>query len=148
MVWADAIGQAIAYIESHIADELSVGEIAKQVNLSPFYFQKGFSLLCGLTVMEYIRKRRLALAGSELVSSDAKVLDVALKYGYDSPDSFAKLLHGSRDDARHGAQGRRNAQILRSAKNQTIVGRWISYGLQNCTKGQFYRARRFKNIFL
>ena len=61
MVWAEAIGQAIAYIESHIADELSVGEIAKQVNLSPFYFQKGFSLLCGLTVMEYIRKRSLAL---------------------------------------------------------------------------------------
>ena len=45
MVWADAIGRAIAYIESHIADELSVGEIAKQVNLSPFYFQKGFSFL-------------------------------------------------------------------------------------------------------
>jgi AraC family transcriptional regulator len=90
MVWAEAIGQAIAYIESHIADELSVGEIAKQVNLSPFYFQKGFSLLCGLTVMEYIRKRRLALAGSELVSSDAKVLDVALKYGYASQ----KLLPG------------------------------------------------------
>lgn len=98
MVWAEAIGQAIAYIESHIADELSVGEIAKQVNLSPFYFQKGFSLLCGLTVMEYIRKRRLALAGSELVSSDAKVLDVALKYGYDSPDSFSKAFarfHGT-----------------------------------------------------
>ncbi|MGE5677593.1 MAG: AraC family transcriptional regulator [Pseudomonadota bacterium] len=92
MEWMESISRAIEYIEDHITEEISIDSIAKQINISPFYFQKGFSLLCGFTVMEYIRKRRLALAGGELVSTDAKVIDVALKYGYDSPDSFAKAF--------------------------------------------------------
>ncbi|MEA4974051.1 MAG: AraC family transcriptional regulator [Candidatus Metalachnospira sp.] len=92
MDWMESIGRAIGYIEDHITEEISIDDIAKQVNISPFYFQKGFSLLCSFTVMEYIRKRRLALAGSELVSTDAKVIDIALKYGYDSPDSFTKAF--------------------------------------------------------
>lgn len=92
MEWMDAIEKAIGYIEDHITEELSVDKIAAYVNFSPFYFQKGFSLLCGFTIAEYIRKRRLALAGSELVSTDVKVIDVALKYGYDSPDSFTKAF--------------------------------------------------------
>lgn len=92
MGWMESIGKAVGYMENHITEEISVDEIAAQVNLSPFYFQKGFSLLCGCTVAEYIRKRRLALAGSELVATDAKVIDIALKYGYDSPDSFTKAF--------------------------------------------------------
>lgn len=60
--------------------------------MSPFYFQKGFAMLCGFTVGEYIRQRRLTLAGSELVSTDEKIIDIALKYGYDSPDSFTKAF--------------------------------------------------------
>ena len=67
-------------------------DVAKEVYISPFYFQKGFSLLCGFTVSEYIRNRRLSLAGNELATSEKKVIDVALKYGYDSPDSFTKAF--------------------------------------------------------
>lgn len=92
MEWMRSISLAIGYIEDHITEEISIDSIARQVSISPFYFQKGFSLLCGFTVMEYVRNRRLALAGSELVSTDAKVIDVALKYGYDSPDSFTKAF--------------------------------------------------------
>lgn len=92
MGWMESIGKAIGYIEDHITQELSIEEIAKQVSVSPFYFQKGFSLLCGYTVAEYIRKRRLALAGGEVVATDAKIIDIALKYGYDSPDSFTKAF--------------------------------------------------------
>ena len=92
MGWMESISKAIEYIEDHLLEELSIGDIARQVNLSPFYFQKGFSLLCGLTIMEYVRKRRLALAGSELACADVKVIDAALKYGYDSPDSFTKAF--------------------------------------------------------
>jgi AraC family transcriptional regulator len=92
MEWMESISRAIEYIEDHITEEISIEGIARQVNISPFYFQKGFSLLCGFTIMEYIRKRRLALAGSELVCTDAKVIDVALKYGYDSPYSFTKAF--------------------------------------------------------
>ena len=92
MGWVECIGEAINYIEDNITDELTIEKIAKQVSLSPFYFQKGFTMLCGFTVGEYIRERRLTLAGSELVSTDEKVIDIALKYGYDSPDSFTKAF--------------------------------------------------------
>lgn len=51
-----------------------------------------FSILCGFTVGEYIRNRRLSLAGTELAASNAKIIDVALKYGYESPDSFTKVF--------------------------------------------------------
>lgn len=92
MEWMDAIKNSIEYIEEHITDDLTADEVSNQVYMSSFYFQKGFSMLCGYTVMEYIRKRRLALAGGELATTNAKVLDVAVKYGYDSPDSFTKAF--------------------------------------------------------
>ena len=86
------IGDSIQYIENHLLDDISVEDIAKHIGISSFYYQKGFSMLCGFTVSEYVRSRRLALAGNDLATSDAKVIDIALKYGYDSPDSFAKAF--------------------------------------------------------
>ncbi len=67
MDWVKTIERAIAYIENNITEELTIGRIASEVNVSAFYFQKGFSMLCGYTVGEYIRMRRLSLAGSELL---------------------------------------------------------------------------------
>lgn len=98
MGWVEGIGEAIRFIEDNITQELTIGDIAGCAYMSPFYFQKGFAMLCGFTVGEYIRQRRLALAGSELASSDGKIIDIALKYGYDSPDSFTKAFtrfHGA-----------------------------------------------------
>ena len=98
MDWIKAVEEAIEYIEENITEELSIAGIASKVNLSAFYFQKGFAMLCGYTVGEYIRMRRLSLAGSELLSTDVKVIDLAVKYGYDSSDSFTKAFtrfHGS-----------------------------------------------------
>lgn len=98
MDWIEGIRTAILYIEKNITNNLSTEEIAKQVFLSPFYFQKGFAMLCGYTVSEYIRQRRLSLAGDEIASTNIKIIDLALKYGYDSPDSFTKAFtrfHGS-----------------------------------------------------
>ncbi|MDL2257746.1 AraC family transcriptional regulator [Eubacteriales bacterium OttesenSCG-928-K08] len=92
MRWTECISDAISYIEENIAQELTIEDIARQVHISPFYFQKGFALLCDFTVSDYIRCRRLALAGSELAASDEKIIDIALKYGYDSPDSFTKAF--------------------------------------------------------
>ena len=98
MNWTETIEDAIRFIEANLTEELTVGRIAREVNTSAFYFQKGFSMLCGITVGEYVRMRRLSLAGEELVSSDIKVMNLALKYGYDSADSFTKAFtrfHGS-----------------------------------------------------
>lgn len=98
MGWVERIGDAINYIEDNITDELNIEDIAKQVYVSPYYFQKCFTMLCGFTVGEYIRQRRLTLAGSEVVATDDKIIDIALKYGYDSPDSFTRAFtrfHGA-----------------------------------------------------
>lgn len=98
MEWTECISNAIGYIEGNIRAELTIESIAKQTTISPFYFQKGFTMLCGFTVSEYIRNRRLAIAAEELVSTDKKIIDIALEYGYDSPDSFTKAFtrfHGT-----------------------------------------------------
>lgn len=92
MDWVNAIQSAIEYIECHITDDISAEDVADYVHISSFHFQKGFSMLCGYSIMEYIRNRRLALAGGELATTDEKVIDVAMKYGYNSPDSFAKAF--------------------------------------------------------
>lgn len=92
MGWIEGIGEVINYIEDNLTEKLTIENIAKRAFVSPFYFQKGFAMLYGFTVGEYIRQRRLTLAGSELVSTDGKIIDIALKYGYDSPDSFTKAF--------------------------------------------------------
>lgn len=66
MSWLEDIVSSIKYMEEHLTDELTVEKVAKEVNLSAFYFQKGFSILCGVTVSEYIRNRRLSLAGRDI----------------------------------------------------------------------------------
>ena len=92
MEWTDAIQSAISFIEQHITDDITAEDVANQVHISSFYFQKGFSMLCGYSVTEYIRNRRLALAGGALAATDMKIIDIAMKYGYDSPDSFTKAF--------------------------------------------------------
>ncbi|MBD5394753.1 MAG: AraC family transcriptional regulator [Lachnospiraceae bacterium] len=98
MEWAEAISEAVKYIESHITENITMYEVADHVNISPFYFHKGFSILCGYSIAEYVRNRRMALAGEELLTSDISIMELAMKYGYDSPDSFTKAFsrfHGS-----------------------------------------------------
>lgn len=73
-------------------EDITIKDVAKYVHISEFYFQKGFAMLCGFTISEYIRKRRLSLAGNEIAGSDIKIIDIAIKYGYDSPDSFTKAF--------------------------------------------------------
>lgn len=92
MDWITGIQNAINYIEEHLLEEIDYEEVARQSYSSGYHFQRVFGILCGYTVGEYIRNRRLSLAGIELQTEKAKVIDVALKYGYDSPDSFAKAF--------------------------------------------------------
>lgn len=92
MNWIDGMSRALDYVEENLCCEISYGEAAKLCCCSEYHFQRAFSILCGCTLGEYIRQRRLTLAGLELQSEGAKVIDVALKYGYDSPDSFSKAF--------------------------------------------------------
>jgi AraC family transcriptional regulator len=92
MDWTMGLQKAIDYIEVNLTEELDYSEIASKACLSSFHFQRIFSVMCNFSLGEYIRNRRLTLAGAELNLSCEKVIDIALKYGYDSPDSFAKAF--------------------------------------------------------
>ena len=115
MDWITGISKAIDYIEEHITEPTNYTRAAKEACSSPFNFQRVFALLCGYTLGDYVRMRRLTLAGEELLSTDAKVIDVALKYGYDSPESFSRAFtrfHGVSPSAvRKGAAIRSFSRI-------------------------------------
>jgi len=88
---------AMQYIENNLTDDIDFKEVAKIAYCSEYHFKRMFSFLAGVSLSEYIRCRRLTLAAFELKDSTAKVIDVAIKYGYNSPDSFARAfqnLHG------------------------------------------------------
>jgi AraC family transcriptional regulator len=91
------MNDSLDYLEEHLCEEVNIEEVAKVACLSKFHFQRMFHILTDVTVAEYLRKRRLTLAAQELATYDSKVIDVALKYGYSTPESFSKAfkkLHG------------------------------------------------------
>ncbi len=92
MDWINRIQKAIDYIEQHLTDDINYEEIARKSFSSSFHFQKVFSILCGYTLGEYIRNRRLTMAGKELLHDNKKIIDIALKYGYENPDSFSRAF--------------------------------------------------------
>lgn len=88
---------ALHYIEENLDQEFDFNEVAKLAGCSEYHFRRMFSLLSGVSLSEYIRRRRLTLAAFELNQSGVRIIDVAMKYGYNSPDSFSRAfqsLHG------------------------------------------------------
>lgn len=92
MDWMTSIQHTIDYIEDNIGYDLDIDMLANKIYTSKFYFQKIFPILCDCTVSEYIRNRRLTLAGYEIVDSTDSILDIALKYGYESHESFTRAF--------------------------------------------------------
>ncbi|MEY8734165.1 AraC family transcriptional regulator [Peribacillus frigoritolerans] len=88
---------AIKFIEENLTNEIDFKEVARLAYCSEYHFKRMFSFLAGISLSEYIRRRRLTLAAFELKDNNIKVIDIAIKYGYSSPDSFARAfqhLHG------------------------------------------------------
>ncbi len=110
MDWITGMNRLLYYIEEHLTDPaLSIEAAARYAAYSPFYLQRIFSGLTDLTLSEYIRSRRMSLAGQELQARGAKVLDVALRYGYETPESFHKAFrrfHGISPSAAKRPQAR------------------------------------------
>jgi len=105
--WLKKMMDSVEYMETHMEDPFDVVEIAKIACSSTFHFQRMFHMLTGNTVAEYVRKRKLTLAAQELATTKARVLDIALKYGYDTPESFSKSfrkLHGLSPMAARGSE--------------------------------------------
>lgn len=87
-----SIQKAINYMEENILENINYEDVAKQVYMSNYHFHRLFSMVTGITANDYIRKRRLSMAGQELSMSNSKVIDISMKYGYDSPESFSKAF--------------------------------------------------------
>lgn len=92
MDWIAGIQRALDYCEAHLTEDIDYEAVAKQALSSPFHFQRMFGMLCGFSLGDYIRMRRLTLAAEELTRTDCKVIHVALKYGYDTPESFSRAF--------------------------------------------------------
>lgn len=110
MDWIQGIQRAIDYVEANINEEIDFEKAAEQAYSSVFHFQRVFGILCGYSLGDYIRMRRLSLAGEELSKGNAKIIDIALKYGYDNPESFSRAFtrfHGiAPSEAKHGGSVR------------------------------------------
>lgn len=104
MDWLDRMNQAIGYIEENIAGEISYGQAARIACCSTFHFQRMFAYIAGMSLSEYIRRRRMTAAAFELQTTDAKVIDLALKYGYDSPTAFNRAFRSVHGIAPSGAR--------------------------------------------
>jgi len=92
MEWIPSLNQAIQYVEDNLLTDLTCEDIAEHVYISTFHFERIFTLLTGMTLGEYIRNRRLSKAGQDLTKQNEKVIDVAFKYGYRTPESFSKAF--------------------------------------------------------
>ncbi|SFD41029.1 transcriptional regulator, AraC family [Lentibacillus persicus] len=86
------MNDAMAYIEAHLTNEINIAYAAELAHCSAYHFQRMFSFLAGTSLSEYIRQRRLTLAAFELQTSRIKVIDAAIKYGYQSPDAFTRAF--------------------------------------------------------
>ncbi|MCL2405452.1 MAG: helix-turn-helix domain-containing protein [Defluviitaleaceae bacterium] len=93
MEMIDNIQKAIDYIETNIVDDLSIASIASQACMSTSHFQRVFLAVCGVSVGDYIRSRKLALAGKEIINTNAKIIDIAYKYGYETPEGFSRAFN-------------------------------------------------------
>ncbi|UKI35297.1 MAG: AraC family transcriptional regulator [Clostridiales bacterium] len=132
MDWISGLQRALDYVEEHITEPIDFEETAKSAYSSSFHFSARFSVQFAVTAWAITFVfRRLSLAGSELASTNKKVIDVALKYGYDSPDSFFARIHAlSRCNAVCRKEGRKS-QIVFQAFRKTYFKRRYDYGLQN-----------------
>lgn len=97
MEWLERMNKALQYMEDNMSSEISLEEAARIALCSSYHFQRLFSFITEVTLAEYIRHRRLTMAALELQNGNEKIIDLALKYGYESPDAFTRAfqkLHG------------------------------------------------------
>lgn len=97
MDWLIRMNRALDYVEEHLTEDIDMNKVAQMACYSTYNFQRMFSFITSISLAEYIRRRRLTLAAFELLNSDKKIIEVALKYGYESPVSFTRAfqsLHG------------------------------------------------------
>ena len=97
MDWIYRFNESIEYMEQHLANEIDYGELGKIACCSTYHYQRMFTYMAGIPLSEYIRRRKMSLAAVDLQQSNAKIIDIAEKYGYRSPTAFNRAfqsVHG------------------------------------------------------
>lgn len=147
MDWMDSLNRALRYIEAHLTDEgLSVEAVARASAYSPFYLQRLFYVLTDATLADYIRGRRLSAAGQAL-QGGAKVLDTALRYGYETPESFTKAFrrfHGVSPSAAQRTQAQLKYLSPLTIKVELTGGSIMDYTVESMGEMKIVgKVRRF-----
>lgn len=132
MEWNEKLQNIIDYIENHLQrkeEAINYDEISQMAGCSFNFFQKVFSYMNGISFSEYVRCRKLTLAGYDLKSTSMKIIDISYKYGYDSPTSFTKAFqqfHGtSPKDARN-----REVELRVTPKMQLLYQQSYSWRIE------------------
>ena len=97
MEWMERLNSAMDYIEKNLTDKIDYQQLGRIACCSSYHFQRMFSYMAGMPLSEYIRKRKMSLAAVDLQGNDAKIIDIAEKYGYNSPTAFNRAfqsIHG------------------------------------------------------
>lgn len=108
----ERLNQAMEHIEARLDQRIDVAELARMAVTSEYHFRRLFSALAGMPLSEYIRRRRLTVAGAEVIAGERTLLEVAVRYGYSSGEAFARAFRGM-----HGVgpgEARRGGATLRS----------------------------------
>lgn len=92
MEWIERFNQSVNYIEEHLADEIDYEQLGRIACCSAYHYQRMFTYMAGISLAEYIRRRRMSLAAVDLQGSDKRIIDIAAKYGYDSPTAFNRAF--------------------------------------------------------
>ncbi|WP_228923131.1 AraC family transcriptional regulator [Streptomyces sp. DH7] len=115
----ERLNDAMEHVEAHLGERIEVAELARIAMTSEYHFRRMFSALAGLPLSEYIRRRRMTVAGAEVLGApDRTLLDVAVRYGYDTGEGFARAFR-----AVHGigpGEARRGGAVLRSQQRLTF----------------------------
>ncbi|WP_327332134.1 AraC family transcriptional regulator [Streptomyces anulatus] len=115
----ERLNDAMEHIEAHLGERIEAAELARIAMTSEYHFRRMFSALAGLPLSEYIRRRRMTVAGAEVLGApDRTLLDVAVRYGYDTGEGFARAFR-----AVHGigpGEARRSGAVLRSQQRLTF----------------------------
>ncbi|MFA5532691.1 MAG: AraC family transcriptional regulator [Candidatus Shapirobacteria bacterium] len=88
-----SMNKALVFIEERLTEDIDYGEVSRIACCSEYHFKRMFSFLSGIGLSEYIRRRRLTLAALDLKDTNLRIIDVAVKYGYNSADSFSRAFH-------------------------------------------------------
>lgn len=117
----ERLNEALDHIESHLDQRIEVTELARIAMTSEYHFRRMFSALAGISLSEYIRRRRLTVAGAEVLAGERTLLDIAVRHGYGSGEAFARAfraVHGvgpgeaRRDGATLHAQPRMSFRLI------------------------------------